>query len=43
MKPKEIRYLLKNKNKPKKERMGTDDYSNMKNAAREFSSEDDDE
>lgn len=43
MKPKEIRYLLRNKNKPKKERMGTDDYSNMKNAAREFSSEDDDE
>lgn len=43
MKPKEIRYLLTSKNKPKKERMGTDDYSNMKNAAREFSSEDDDE
>ena len=43
MKPKEIRYILTSKNKKKKERMGTDDYSNMKTAAREFSSEDDDE
>lgn len=43
MKPKEIRYLLKNKNKKRQERIGTDDYSNMKINAREFSSEDDDE
>lgn len=43
MKPKEIRYILTSKNKKKKERMGTDEYSDMKTAAREFSSEDDDE